>query len=245
MNFFFAERSIAVQVVQVDPFVNCLLTIEAKEAIGSWPNTLLHREVVVQGHLLHLCHQALFTIHCDHKHKNHTKDRCPKINDLPKSFNTEKHLHWIFCSIINWRAHYCAQLFKLHLMSKPLFLWWVRVTPFENHKALALPLHWLIVSIFCLHVKPKGKGIGTKLSLCLTLTQGQGHWCQIKLVLGSHLAHSYFGNVLTLGLYPTQNTGLSYGFSGPYDLHMFTLMIMFILCFSTVGKAHGFGTFPK
>jgi hypothetical protein len=171
----------------------------------------------------------------------------PKNQWFTKVFQHRKTSSLDFCGIINWRAHYCAQLFfKLHLMSKPLFLWWVRVTPFENHKALAaLPLHWLIVSIFCLHVNPKGKGIGTKLSLCLTLTQGQGHWCQIKLVLDSHLAHSYFGNVLTLGPYPTQNTGLSYGFSGPYDLHMFTLMIMFILCFSTVGKAHGFGTFPK
>lgn len=93
--FLCAERSIAVQVVQVDPFLNCLLTIEAKEAIGSWPNTLLHREVVVQGHLLHLCHQALFTIHCDHKHKNHTKDARQKINDLPKSFNTEKLLGFL------------------------------------------------------------------------------------------------------------------------------------------------------
>lgn len=38
-----------------------------------------------------------------------------------QSLSTQKNF-LDFCSIINWRAHYyCAQLFKLHLMSKPLF----------------------------------------------------------------------------------------------------------------------------
>jgi hypothetical protein len=99
--------------------------------------------VVVQGHLLHLCHQALFTIHCDHEHKSHKNDTCQKINELPKSFNTEKHLHWIFV-VYNWRAHYCVQLFKFHLVSEPCFYGECGWHPLKNTKLMQLPvIDWL------------------------------------------------------------------------------------------------------
>ena len=52
-----------------------LFTIEAEERMSSWPNFLLHSEMVIQRHFLHSCQQALICIHCKdfttHKINNH------------------------------------------------------------------------------------------------------------------------------------------------------------------------------
>jgi hypothetical protein len=41
-------------------------TIEAKEGVCGGTHFLLYFEVVIQGHLLHPCHQAFICIHCSH-----------------------------------------------------------------------------------------------------------------------------------------------------------------------------------
>jgi hypothetical protein len=39
------------------------LTVEAEERADRGAHFLLHFEVVIQGHLLHPCHQALIGVH--------------------------------------------------------------------------------------------------------------------------------------------------------------------------------------
>lgn len=41
-----------------------VFTVEAEEGVGGGADFLLHCEVVVQGHLLHPCHQAFVCVHC-------------------------------------------------------------------------------------------------------------------------------------------------------------------------------------
>ena len=46
------------------------ITIEAEEGVGGGADFLLHGEVVIQGHLLHPCHQAFIRVHCSHTEGN-------------------------------------------------------------------------------------------------------------------------------------------------------------------------------
>lgn len=51
--------------------VEIKFTIEAEEGIDGGAYYLLHREVVVQRHLLHPCHQAFIRVHCMRSTKQH------------------------------------------------------------------------------------------------------------------------------------------------------------------------------
>jgi len=46
------------------------LTIEAEEGVGGGADLLLHCKVVIQGDLLHPCHQAFICVHCSRKTSN-------------------------------------------------------------------------------------------------------------------------------------------------------------------------------
>ena len=67
--------------------VETKFTIESKKGIGRRAHFLLHLEVVVQGHLLHSCHQAFICIHCSPRSSGSNKRN---VITMQKKFNPKK-----------------------------------------------------------------------------------------------------------------------------------------------------------